>query len=240
MSHYYEYELIFIVANQDFEKLDKIKAKVEKTIKDLKGEILKQSEPQKRKLAYSIKGSKNGIYIVMRLNLEKKQALKFQQQVKLIQGVLRHLLVRADELPKKDQKKQDQNQAKKEKTTDKAKTVTDKTQAKEVQKSEEQEQVKGKEKQQKADVSEQKIEKELDIQEQKELSRATQDKPAKTKKKSGQDQKDDKNKTQERQQGQQQEQEEKQDKTKKNKKGKLKFEELEKKLDDILKDDDFV
>ncbi|MEA3273556.1 MAG: 30S ribosomal protein S6 [Patescibacteria group bacterium] len=116
MKDYTEYELIYIISIDDFEKIDSIREEVRQVIKDNGGEIVKESEPQKRKLAYPIKRKKSGAYLISRVLIEKDQIKQIKQQLEIKENILRHMFVLAENLPdsEKEEKAKIAKQEKKE------------------------------------------------------------------------------------------------------------------------------
>ena len=70
---------------------------VEALVKKTKGKVLEMEDEGKQKLAYSIQKYKEGIYIFWKLQLPRESANKFEGELKLQKGILRHLLVATDE-----------------------------------------------------------------------------------------------------------------------------------------------
>ncbi len=99
MKEYTEYELIYIISIDDFEKTDSIREEVRQIIKDNGGKIIKESDPQKRKLAYPIKRKKSGAYLISRVLIEKEKIKEIRQQLEIKENVLRHLFILAESLP---------------------------------------------------------------------------------------------------------------------------------------------
>ena len=99
MKEYTEYELIYIISIDDFEKTDSIREEVRQIIKDNGGKIIKESDPQKRKLAYPIKRKKSGAYLISRVLIEKDKIKEIRQQLEIKENVLRHLFILAESLP---------------------------------------------------------------------------------------------------------------------------------------------
>lgn len=78
---------------------------VRQTIEKHGGKVTRESEPQKRKLAYVIKGIRNGIYLIIRFTTEKRDQLKeISRDIILSKEVIRHMVVTAQELPKEKEK----------------------------------------------------------------------------------------------------------------------------------------
>jgi ribosomal protein S6 len=107
MKEYIEYELIYIVPINNFERSDSIKKDIREIIEENEGKIIKEGSPQKRKLAYPIKGKRNGTYFISRVLIEKDKIRKIEKdlRVKTKEDILRYLLVKADSLPGLEEEK---------------------------------------------------------------------------------------------------------------------------------------
>lgn len=91
-----EYELV-ILAHPDLESnLDVLQNKVHQTIKDSGGEIIKEDNWGKKRLAYRIKKEDFAIYLFLKLNLPAEAPKKISNILNITDEVLRHLLVKAD------------------------------------------------------------------------------------------------------------------------------------------------
>ncbi|MBU2025395.1 MAG: 30S ribosomal protein S6 [Patescibacteria group bacterium] len=177
-----EYELIYIVPLEKFESIDSIKETIQKIIKHCNGQIKKQSQPQKRKLAFPIKRVKNGIYIVSRVLIEKKFTTMLKEKLKPVPEIIRYSLIRAGQIPEPKKQEQPASTKKPKPVTEKPETTRNKT-------------------------------------------RETREQPEKKSKKTPKQTVRTKKEQKENQE------------LKKSRKEKLKIEELDKKIDDILKDD---
>lgn len=95
-----EYELLFFtsVANED--RIGEIKREIEKIITDQGGKISAEfSDIGKRKFAYPIKKQTHGFYSFCRFSLNKKGDLsEMNRRLALNDKIMRHLIVRADEI----------------------------------------------------------------------------------------------------------------------------------------------
>ncbi len=104
------YEINFLVLQSRTEKLDKIRAEIEKLISQGSEKITDKMLYQKRKLAYEISHERYGFYTVYRFEL-KSQAGKKLDEIKkslnLNQDIARYLIVKADELPELAIKKEE-------------------------------------------------------------------------------------------------------------------------------------
>ena len=97
-----EYELLFFtsVANED--KIDPIKKDVTEILESLGGKLLNSfSDIGKRKLAYPIKRNTHAFYSFARFLLEEKQNIpEINKRLGLYDKIMRHIIVRADEIGK--------------------------------------------------------------------------------------------------------------------------------------------
>ncbi len=91
-----DYELV-VLLHPDLEiDLEKPLAKVRKLIADGKGEIVKEENWGKKKLAYSIKGEAFGIYVCLEVKLPADAVRKLQDSLNITDEVLRYLLTAID------------------------------------------------------------------------------------------------------------------------------------------------
>lgn len=73
-----------------------IQKKIEKHIKDAKGEVISTDVWGKRHLAYIIKKHEEGYYIVYKLKLDSSYSDNFQKELKLMSDILRFVLIRLE------------------------------------------------------------------------------------------------------------------------------------------------
>lgn len=91
-----DYELV-VLLHPDLEiDLEKPLAKVRKLIADGKGEIVKEDNWGKRKLAYRIKGEDFAVYEYMEVKLPAEAVRKLQDSLNIADEVLRYLLTAID------------------------------------------------------------------------------------------------------------------------------------------------
>ncbi|TSC53204.1 MAG: small subunit ribosomal protein S6 [Microgenomates group bacterium LiPW_16] len=91
------YELTLILnAGLDKSSQEKVLTKIKKIIDDSGGKMGKVEEWGKRQLSYPIKKQKEGVYLLLTLELEGKEAKKIEEKLKLEESVLRHLLIRKE------------------------------------------------------------------------------------------------------------------------------------------------
>lgn len=91
-----DYELV-VLLHPDLEiDLEKPLGKVRKLIADAKGEVVKEDNWGKRKLAYKIKGEEFAVYVCMEIKLPAEAARKLQDNLNITDEVLRYLLTAID------------------------------------------------------------------------------------------------------------------------------------------------
>lgn len=74
-----------------------IQKRIEKFVKEAKGEVTATDIWGKRHLAYPIKKHEEGYYFVYQLNLEAENSDKFQGELKLMNDILRFLLTKLED-----------------------------------------------------------------------------------------------------------------------------------------------
>lgn len=93
------YELTVLI-HPDFENdLDKVLDKIRGLVAANGGEIAKEDNWGKKKLAYTIKGQDFATYVAMDLKLPATAPLKISNTLNITDEVLRYLLVKAEERP---------------------------------------------------------------------------------------------------------------------------------------------
>ena len=94
-----DYELTVLI-HPDFESdLEKVLDKVRGLVAANGGEIVKEDNWGKKKLAYAIKGQDFAIYVAMDVKLPAAAPLKISNTLNITDGVLRYLLVKAEARP---------------------------------------------------------------------------------------------------------------------------------------------
>lgn len=94
-----DYELTVLI-HPDFESdLEKALDKVRGLVAANGGEIAKEDNWGKKKLAYAIKGQDFAIYVAMDVKLPAAAPLKISNTLNITDGVLRYLLVKAEARP---------------------------------------------------------------------------------------------------------------------------------------------
>jgi small subunit ribosomal protein S6 len=93
-----EYELTFIVQPEmEEEPLTALVEKITETIGDIEGQVHQVEPWGKRRLAYAIEKHREGLYFLMHLELPSSAVRSLERSLKLMEDVIRHLLVRKDE-----------------------------------------------------------------------------------------------------------------------------------------------
>ena len=94
-----DYELRVLI-HPDFENdLDKVLDKIRGLVAANGGEIAKEDNWGKKKLAYTIKSQDFATYVAMDLKLPATAPLKISNTLNITDEVLRYLLVKAEERP---------------------------------------------------------------------------------------------------------------------------------------------
>ena len=92
-----EYELTVLIHPDLEADLDKALDKVKSLITDNGGEIIKEDNWGKKKLAYKINGEDFAVYVAMDVKLPAAAPAKISNTLNITDEVLRYLLVKAEE-----------------------------------------------------------------------------------------------------------------------------------------------
>ena len=95
-----EYELMFVLTPELQE--DGVTAATERVtslITNRGGEITKTDTWGRRRMAYPIRHQLDGLYTVLRFRLDANLTDELERNLRLNESVLRHLIVRAEEVP---------------------------------------------------------------------------------------------------------------------------------------------
>ncbi len=93
------YELMFIVqADLEEEALAAVLERVQQVITTNGGEVVRAEQLGRRKLAYPINHRETGLYMLIHAQMERNAILELERHLRLSEDVLRHLLVRLDEI----------------------------------------------------------------------------------------------------------------------------------------------
>jgi len=92
------YEALYIVhPDLSDEEVAPITEKYKKVVEDQSGEVESVNRWEKRRLAYEVKGQREGIYVLMNFKSEAKATAELDRLLKIGDDVLRHIIVRLDE-----------------------------------------------------------------------------------------------------------------------------------------------
>lgn len=76
------------------EEQKKIISKIEKTIQDAKGKVISLEEWGKKTLSYPIKKNIDGIYWLLKINVEPSTAVVLNNMLKLEDKIIRYMLIK--------------------------------------------------------------------------------------------------------------------------------------------------
>jgi small subunit ribosomal protein S6 len=93
-----KYELALVVSPElDEENLAQMVNKVTQWITDGPGQVIKVDNWGKRRLAYSIRKFRDGIYLFVNAEMETKGVADLERNLNIAEPVLRHLVVRLED-----------------------------------------------------------------------------------------------------------------------------------------------
>lgn len=91
------YELAFIIHPQaDEEGVAAVEERVSQLVAASGGEVTSVDHWGRRRLAYPIQKQKEGIYVLMQLQLQPQRVAELERGLKLTEEVMRHLLVKPE------------------------------------------------------------------------------------------------------------------------------------------------
>ena len=89
-----KYDLFTIIKpNLDNDEADKVVAKVEEIIASLGGSVIDTDKMGRKKLAYDVKGFRDGIMFVQTLSIPGDKVVDFKRQLKLNENIIRTMFV---------------------------------------------------------------------------------------------------------------------------------------------------
>ncbi|MCL6519002.1 MAG: 30S ribosomal protein S6 [Armatimonadota bacterium] len=92
------YEALYIIPpGLQEEEITPITEKYKQVVESQGGEVEGVTRWETRKLAYEIKGQREGIYVLMTFKSEPKVAAELDRVFRIGEDVLRHIIVRRDE-----------------------------------------------------------------------------------------------------------------------------------------------
>ena len=85
-----KYELLATIKpNLDHDEADKVIARIEESVSSLGGSVIDTDKMGRKKLAYDVKGFRDGFIAVLKINLEADKVAEFKRQLKLNENVIR-------------------------------------------------------------------------------------------------------------------------------------------------------
>jgi small subunit ribosomal protein S6 len=92
-----DYELTYILAPTfEEEQLGPAYESISSLVQNLKGEVAETKPWGRRRLAYPIKGFREGNYVEMRFKMDASTTAELERNLRLNEAVIRYLLVRKD------------------------------------------------------------------------------------------------------------------------------------------------
>jgi small subunit ribosomal protein S6 len=93
-----KYELMYILSSAVSDNdVPAVVAEVDKYISQQGGTLLTQEMLGKKKLAYPIKKTRNGFYVVQTFNYEPRKLQEFDDKLRSIESIIRYLVINVDE-----------------------------------------------------------------------------------------------------------------------------------------------
>jgi len=93
-----EYELMYIVRPTVAEdELPTVSDRVDTMVGNLGGEVVEKNPWGKRRLAYPIQNHEDGYYVVEKLKMAPNRTRDLEEQLRIYDEVIRHILVRQGE-----------------------------------------------------------------------------------------------------------------------------------------------
>lgn len=92
-----QYELTYLLVPtvNDVEQ-SSVSEHIRKIVEKLEGKIADESVWGKQKLSYAIQGHTMGVYVVLKLSLPTSSVTKLERELRLLEPVMRHLIIRKD------------------------------------------------------------------------------------------------------------------------------------------------
>lgn len=117
-----KYELMYILSSAVSDNdTPAISSEIDKFIKDADGTVLSQEMLGKKKLAYPIKKTRNGFYVLLSFTLDGSKVAALDNKLRSIESIIRYIIVNTEELLLR--KAKDQERAEKMRATRKPKRV---------------------------------------------------------------------------------------------------------------------
>lgn len=95
-----QYETIVVInPNVESESVEKIIGDIEELMSGDGGKVTKLENWGKRRLAYEVKGNKDGIYVLLNFEAEPKLIQRLERYFILNEQIIKYMTVRAENLP---------------------------------------------------------------------------------------------------------------------------------------------
>lgn len=89
-----KYELLATIKpNLDNDEADKVIAKIEESVSSLGGSVINTDKMGRKKLAYDVKGFRDGFMAVLKINLDADKVAEFKRQLKLNENIIRTMFI---------------------------------------------------------------------------------------------------------------------------------------------------
>ena len=89
-----KYELLATIKpNLDNDEADKVIAKIEESVSSLGGSVINTDKMGRKKLAYDVKGFRDGFMAVLKINLDADKVVEFKRHLKLNENVIRTMFI---------------------------------------------------------------------------------------------------------------------------------------------------
>jgi small subunit ribosomal protein S6 len=103
-----KYELMYILSSAVSDNdVPAVVSEVDKYLQQQGGTLLTQEMLGKKKLAYPIKKTRNGFYVVQTFNLEPRKLQELDDKLRSIEAIIRYLCVNVDEQERRAAKDRD-------------------------------------------------------------------------------------------------------------------------------------
>lgn len=102
MNKLTKYETIFIInPNMESEAVESTIEDIQNLITSNEGEITKVEKWGKKRLAYEVRGNKDGYYLLMNFMVNTQFIPRLGQYCRVTEPIIKYMTIRADDLPEK-------------------------------------------------------------------------------------------------------------------------------------------
>ena len=92
------YELMYILSSSvSDDQVAEVTGQIQQFVSDFGGTEITETQLGKKKLAYPIKKTRNGVYVVVNARFQKEMNLELDRFMKLEESVLRHMILRDED-----------------------------------------------------------------------------------------------------------------------------------------------